>query len=79
MIGRKKLRINRERQKKEWKYNWNFESLVLLREMEDYDFFYLPRLFYVVSEKLKIAIEIANITAVEFEECPVPIEFSDEI
>jgi hypothetical protein len=33
----------------------------------------------VVSERLKIAIEEAGITGVEFEELPIPIEFSDEV
>lgn len=66
-------------QKQAWKYNWNFESLVLLEAMKNYDFFYLPKLFYVVTERLKTAIEEVGITGVAFEKCPVPIEFSDEV
>ena len=46
---------------------------------KNYDFFYLPKLFYIVSEHLKTAIKAAGITGVVFEECPVPIEFSDEV
>ena len=46
---------------------------------KNYDFFYLPKLIYIVSEHLKTAIEEAGIAGVAFEECPVPIEFSDEV
>ena len=66
-------------QKQAWKYNWNFESLVLLEVMKNYDFFYVPKLFCVVSERLKTAIQTAGITGVAFEDCPVPIEFSDVV
>ena len=62
-----------------WDFNWNYEKIVMKTIFRDIDLIYLPQLNEVVSERLKIAIEEAGITGVEFEELPIPIEFSDEV
>ena len=65
--------------RKNWKRKWNFHKIVMKPKFKDIDLCTFPKLGEIVSERLKTAIEAAGITGVEFEECPVPIEFSDEV
>ena len=65
--------------KNNWNRKWNFEKVVMKNSFKSLDICTLPKIGEVISERLKIAIEEAGITGVEFEELPVPIEFSDEV
>ena len=64
-----------------WSRSWNYEKIVMKSSFRDIDYCYVSGLNggNLVSERLKIAIEEAGLTGVEFEDCPVPIELSDEV
>lgn len=64
-----------------WNRNWNYEKIVMKPSFRDIDYCYVYGLNGgdLISEKLKIAIEDAELTGIEFEKSPIPIEFSDEV
>lgn len=59
--------------------NWNYERIVMKPEFKELDFITFFKFGDIVSERLKNAIEEAGLKGIEFEELPIPIEFSDEI
>jgi len=65
--------------KEYWNRKWNFERLVLKSSFKVLDFCMFPIFYFVVSERLKNAIEEAGLIGIVFNELPVPIEFSDEV
>lgn len=65
--------------KEHWDWDYNFERIVMIPEFKKIDFITIYLLGDLVSERLKMAIEETDIKGVEFEELPIPIEFSDEI
>lgn len=58
---------------------WNYERLVMKSKFKEIDFVTFFKLGDLVSERLKLAIEEAGISGVEFKELPITIEFSDEV
>ena len=65
--------------KTNWDYDWNYERLVLKPNFRTLDHLYIYRLGGIVSERLKQAIESAELTGIRFNPLPIPIEFSDEV
>jgi len=64
--------------KEHWKRKWNYERLVMKPGFREIDFSMLPNLHFIVSERLKDALEEADLLGVGFAELPVEIEFSDD-
>jgi len=56
---------------------FTFERAVMLPEFRDVDMYYFNGI--LISERLKNAIEAANLTGVKITECPIEFEFSDEV
>ena len=61
-----------------WNYDWNYERLVMKPEFREIDFTMMPNFHFIVSQRLKEAIEEADLLGVGFAELQVAIEFSDE-
>jgi len=59
--------------------NWNYERIVMKPEFRNVDLITFYKFGDLVSERLKNAIEKEGLTGIQFEELPIPIEFSDEI
>ena len=64
---------------KNWNWDFNYERLIMKPQFKKIDFTTAWPFGDLASEHLKIAIEDAGLTGIEFEELPIPIEFSDEV
>ncbi|MCH2045335.1 MAG: hypothetical protein MK212_14560 [Saprospiraceae bacterium] len=64
-------------QKQNWKFNWNFENLVISKSLGELDLFYVPKLGIIVSQRLKSEIQNQKLSGVKFREIPFSIEYSD--
>ncbi len=60
-----------------YNYDWSYERLVMDPSFLDIDFITVKNLGDLVSDRLKLAIEEAGLTGLEFHELPVAVEFSD--
>ncbi len=59
--------------------SWFFESAVMKPEFEEIDLCFLNRYRILISERLKNAIEEANLTGVKITPCPIEFHLSDEV
>jgi len=61
-----------------WKRAWNFEEIFVYSDFSNIDYCYFTIFNDIVSEKLKKALEKAEITGINFEELPLEIKSSDK-